>query len=263
MGDLALEDTSFTPERLRRNEERSDAIGRRRFTAAAFSSDGTLAGYSDLFVPPHEDRLAQIGITMVLPEHRGHPLGLAMKLATHRALAAALPAVRSGAHRQRRRQRAHERRERSPGLPPRRTATRGAEDPVTILIHTVDVQDEDVLRLWWETGRGPQPTARTTCARPGCTRASPWPRTTPSATSHCWERSRGRPWSASGSASSRCWTTRTSRSSTSASRRLTAGGSQVRRGARLRGGRHRGLQGPRPGRDRLPKLGETGTSTGT
>ncbi len=165
MGDLALEDTSFTPERLRRNEARSDEIGRRRFTAAAFSSDGTLAGYSDLFVPPHEDRLAQIGITMVLPEHRGHPLGLAMKLATHRALAAALPAVRSGAHRQRRRQRAHERRERSPGLPPRRTATRGAEDPVTILIHTVDVQDGDVLRLWWETGRGPQPTARTTCAR--------------------------------------------------------------------------------------------------
>ena len=76
MGDLALEDTSFTPERLRRNEERSDEIGRRRFTAAAFSSDGTLAGYSDLFVPPHEDRFAQIGITMVLPEHRGHSLGL-------------------------------------------------------------------------------------------------------------------------------------------------------------------------------------------
>ena len=43
MGDLALEDTSFTPERLRRNETRSDAIGRRRVTAAAFAADGTLA----------------------------------------------------------------------------------------------------------------------------------------------------------------------------------------------------------------------------
>ena len=91
MGDLALEDTSFTPERLRRNEVRSDAIGRRRFSAAALASDGTMAGYSDLFVPAHEERFAQIGITMVLPEHRGHSLGLAMKLATHAALVAALP----------------------------------------------------------------------------------------------------------------------------------------------------------------------------
>ena len=91
MGDLALEDTSFTPERLRRNEVRSDAIGRRRVTAAAFAADGTLAGYSDIFIPAHEVRFAQIGITMVLPEHRGHALGLALKLATHAALTALLP----------------------------------------------------------------------------------------------------------------------------------------------------------------------------
>src|SRR4051794_19324460 len=67
LGDVAIEDTTFTPERLRRNEERSDAIGRRRFTAAAVAPDGTLAGYSDVFVPAHEDRFARIGITMVLP----------------------------------------------------------------------------------------------------------------------------------------------------------------------------------------------------
>jgi hypothetical protein len=91
MGDLALEDTSFTPERLRRNEVRADAIGRRRFTATAFAADGTLAGYSDIFIPAHEVRFAQIGITMVLPEHRGHALGLALKLATHAALTALLP----------------------------------------------------------------------------------------------------------------------------------------------------------------------------
>ena len=43
-------------------------------------------------LPAHVDHYAQIGITMVLPEHRGHSLGLAMKLATHATLATAVPA---------------------------------------------------------------------------------------------------------------------------------------------------------------------------
>jgi len=90
-GDIALEDTKFTPERLRRNEERSVSVGRRRLVATAFAPDGTLAGYSDLFLQAYVDHWAQIGITMVLPEHRGHSLGLAMKLATHASLADAVP----------------------------------------------------------------------------------------------------------------------------------------------------------------------------
>jgi GNAT superfamily N-acetyltransferase len=93
-GDVALEDIVMTPERLRRNELRSDALGRRRFVATAFSPDGTLAGNSDLYLPPHVVDHADVGITMVLPEHRGHALGLAMKLATHRALEEAEPACR-------------------------------------------------------------------------------------------------------------------------------------------------------------------------
>ena len=40
---------------------------------------------------PTSVRFAQIGITMVLPEHRGHALGLALKLATHAALTALVP----------------------------------------------------------------------------------------------------------------------------------------------------------------------------
>jgi GNAT superfamily N-acetyltransferase len=90
-GDVALEDAKFTPERLQRNERRGDDLGRRRFCAAAFAPDGTLAGYTDLFVPAYVENHAEVGITMVLPEHRGHSLGLAMKLATHRALMATLP----------------------------------------------------------------------------------------------------------------------------------------------------------------------------
>jgi len=93
-GDVAIEDIAMTPERLRRNENRALELGRRRHTAAAFAPDGTLAGYSDLFVPPHVVDHADVGITMVLPEHRGHALGLAMKLATHADLMAAEPACR-------------------------------------------------------------------------------------------------------------------------------------------------------------------------
>jgi GNAT superfamily N-acetyltransferase len=90
-GDIALEDTKFTPDRLRRNEERWHEVGRRRLVAVAFAPDGTLAGYSDLFLQAHVDHYAQVGITMVLPEHRGHALGLAMKLATHASLVEAAP----------------------------------------------------------------------------------------------------------------------------------------------------------------------------
>jgi GNAT superfamily N-acetyltransferase len=90
-GDIALEDTKFTPERLRRNEQRSVDVGRRRLVSVAFAPDGTLVGYSDLFLQSYVDHWAQIGITMVLPEHRGRSLGLAMKLASHASLAAAVP----------------------------------------------------------------------------------------------------------------------------------------------------------------------------
>ncbi len=90
-GDVALEDTKFTPERLRRNEARSVEVGRRRRVAAALAPDGTLAGYSDLYFQAYVDHWAQIGITMVLPEHRGHALGLAMKLASHATIRREFP----------------------------------------------------------------------------------------------------------------------------------------------------------------------------
>jgi GNAT superfamily N-acetyltransferase len=91
IGDLALEDGEWTPERLREHEKRNEVLGREEYSAAAVAADGTLAGYSGLTVSPGQTHQAAVGVTMVLPEHRGHSLGLAMKLASHRALMADHP----------------------------------------------------------------------------------------------------------------------------------------------------------------------------
>ncbi len=93
-GDLEMEDLDFTPERLRRNEARGVDLGTTRLVGAALAPDGTLAGYTDLFVEQASRSRAGIGITMVLPEHRGHSLGLGIKLATHRSLVAQVPECR-------------------------------------------------------------------------------------------------------------------------------------------------------------------------
>jgi len=93
-GDLEMEELHYTPERLRRNDARGVDLGTTRLVGAALASDGTLAGYTDLFVEQASRSRARVGITMVLPEHRGHSLGLAMKLATHRSLVAQVPECR-------------------------------------------------------------------------------------------------------------------------------------------------------------------------
>jgi len=91
LGDLELEDADVTPERLRANEQHAVQVGYRSFGSAALDASGGLAGYSDLRVALARTTQASVGVTMVLPEHRGHRLGLAIKLATHRALLRAFP----------------------------------------------------------------------------------------------------------------------------------------------------------------------------
>jgi len=86
IGDLDLRQASWTPERVRENEERAAAVGRVQVIAAAVAPDGHLCGFSDLRVNRADPRHASVGGTLVLPGHRGHRLGLGMKLATHRRL---------------------------------------------------------------------------------------------------------------------------------------------------------------------------------
>jgi GNAT superfamily N-acetyltransferase len=94
LGDLALEEMEWTPDRLRAEEARSVQLGRRVFATAAIAPDGTLAAYTDATVEAARPSQASIDITYALPGHRGHRLGLAVKLAHHRSLRAAVAECR-------------------------------------------------------------------------------------------------------------------------------------------------------------------------
>ncbi len=86
LGDLAVESEVWPPDRLRQFEDRALRRGMRVLTTVALAGDATLVGNTVLVV----DRTLRRGIdqsgTLVLPEHRGHRLGLAMKLANQRQL---------------------------------------------------------------------------------------------------------------------------------------------------------------------------------
>ena len=85
-GDLDLQQQRWTPQRLQESWERFDRIGLEQVVAVAVAPDGHLCGFSDLRVNRNDPRHASVGATMVQPGHRGHRLGLGMKLLTHRRL---------------------------------------------------------------------------------------------------------------------------------------------------------------------------------
>ena len=83
LGELDLEDSEWTPERIRAAEQRQVDIGRHLHTAFALAPDGEVAGVSDVRIDDTDHTHGQVGITIVAPAHRGHRLGLALKVATH------------------------------------------------------------------------------------------------------------------------------------------------------------------------------------
>ena len=93
-GELELEAEVWDEDRVRRMEEQGERIGRRVFAVGALAADGTLVGLTEAIVNDHVPTRGFQSGTLVLPEHRGHALGLAMKVANHRALRAAYPQCR-------------------------------------------------------------------------------------------------------------------------------------------------------------------------
>lgn len=86
----------YTPERIRENERRRRESGLRAIIAVAVAPDGSFVGNSEVHV--HTAPGTTVGWqenTLVMPEHRGHRLGLALKVATHRQLRQQAPQLRS------------------------------------------------------------------------------------------------------------------------------------------------------------------------
>ena len=83
LGELDLEASEWTVDRIRGAERRQVSIGRHVKTAMALAPDGAVAGISDVRVDDSDPSRGQVGITIVDPAHRGRRLGLALKLATH------------------------------------------------------------------------------------------------------------------------------------------------------------------------------------
>ena len=96
LGDLALEPEVWDAERVRTENRQRLASGRRVVESVVRHLDsGALVAFTELAVSEGSPQLAYQLSTLVLPEHRGHGLGLAVKLANVAALQRFLPEVTS------------------------------------------------------------------------------------------------------------------------------------------------------------------------
>lgn len=91
LGELDLESSEWSVQRVRAAEQRQVDIGRHVHTAMAIAPDGQVAGVSDVRVDDSDPTHGQVGITIVDPVHRGHRLGLALKVTTHDLAVATYP----------------------------------------------------------------------------------------------------------------------------------------------------------------------------
>lgn len=92
-GDLDYEQEVWDVDRLRETEAYAVAQGRTLHTTIALAADGVIAGHTQLAVPRHDLGRAFQWDTLVLTKHRGHRLGLALKVANTRVLSEQHPEV--------------------------------------------------------------------------------------------------------------------------------------------------------------------------
>ncbi len=95
LGDLELEDEFWDARRLGDWERELRETGRHRCVTLALGPDGSPAGFTEIIV---DDELAGIAFqesTLVVPAHRGHRLGLRIKLVNQLLMARDFPDVRT------------------------------------------------------------------------------------------------------------------------------------------------------------------------
>jgi len=94
-GDAEHEEEMWDEQRIREGDELLSARGAWKLAAVAqHVGSGRLVAFSELLLSPHAPTESWQMATLVHPAHRGHRLGLAVKLANLDALATAAPAVR-------------------------------------------------------------------------------------------------------------------------------------------------------------------------
>lgn len=79
-GGLTIDEEEWDAARVRAHEDRSLDGGRSLLVQAAVAPDGTVAGYTELLLPPGKT-VAYQSDTLVVAAHRGHGLGMRVKLA--------------------------------------------------------------------------------------------------------------------------------------------------------------------------------------
>lgn len=95
-GDAEVEVKQVDTARMRRWEDERVAAGMTMLTLAVQPRDGgRLAGYTQLRVLRNHQGFAGLPITLVDPDHRGHRLGLLLKIAARRLLAREQPRIRA------------------------------------------------------------------------------------------------------------------------------------------------------------------------
>lgn len=92
LGGMAMEPERWGPARVRSTEELVAAMGRRLIVAVAVApAGGRPVAFSELTVAPAAPGIAWQWDTLVMPAHRGHRLGLLVKLANLANLASTSP----------------------------------------------------------------------------------------------------------------------------------------------------------------------------
>ena len=94
IGEMEHEPEKWDAKRVQEREERNAKTGRHDVSAGALAPDGTLVAMTEVMVNPAAPQRGFQSGTLVAREHRGHRLGMAIKVANHRQLREAWPDVR-------------------------------------------------------------------------------------------------------------------------------------------------------------------------